>query len=103
MPSTLSIWGLLYLTLGQRHCHKARRTAALHAHQHAVLVVASRSRDGVADVVGAGNGLAADFEDDVAFLEAAFSRSALRIDFGHHDAFLAGTGDAIGGRNRDGR
>src|SRR5262249_40817612 len=74
--------------------------AALHAHQHAVLVVGSRGRDRIADIVRAGNGLAADFENDVAFLEATLSRRTARIDFGDDDAFLAGAGDAVGGRNR---
>ena len=44
--------------------------------------------------------LAGDFEDDVAFLEAALGCRALRIDVGDHDAFLAGAGHAVGGRNR---
>src|SRR5436190_12967491 len=88
-----------YLTLGERHCHKPRRSAALYAHQHAVLVVGARGRNGVTHIVDAGNALAADFEDDVAFLEAAFGRSTLRIDFGHHDAILAGAGHSVGRSN----
>ena len=56
--------------------------------------IASRTSAGVADR------LAADFEDDVAFLEAALGSRAAALDLGHDDAFLAGAGDAVGRRNR---
>src|ERR1700676_5557566 len=97
MPAKPSI---SYLTLGQRHRHEPRRTAALHAHQHAVLVVGARGRDRVADVTGIGDALAGNFENHVAFLEAAFGGRTLRVDLGHHDAILTGTGDAVGWGHR---
>src|SRR5881396_321948 len=88
------------LALRQRHRHEARRTAALHAHENAVLVVGARRIDRIAHIAGAGDALAGDLKNDVAFLEAAFGCRALRVDLGDHDAFLAGAGHAIGGGNR---
>src|SRR5207237_186235 len=67
---------------GQRHRDEARLAAALHPHQHAVLVVVAGGIDGLAHVTGRGHALAGHFEDDVAFLEAAIGRGALRIDLG---------------------
>src|SRR5262249_6547608 len=84
------------LTLGERHSDEARRTAALHAHQHDVLVVVLCGRNRVAHIGRARHRLAGDLENDVAFLEAALGSRALRIDLGHHDTFLAGAGDAVG-------
>src|SRR5690349_8885322 len=81
----------------ERHRDEARLSAAFHAHQHDILVVVLCRRDGVTHVTGAGDHLAGDFENDVAFLEAALGGRALRIDLGYHDAFLAGAGDAVGG------
>src|SRR5256885_1051526 len=97
MPAKPSI---SHLTLGQRHCHKPRPTAALHAHENAVLVVSARRIDRIAYVAGGGDTLAGHFQDHVAFLEAAFGRGTLWVDFGDHDAVLAGAGDAVGGSDR---
>src|SRR6478735_2307634 len=97
MPAKPSI---SYLTLGQRHCHEPRRTAALHAHENAVLVVVAGGIDRLAHIAGIGDVLPGYFENDVAFLEAAFGRRALRVDLGDDDAVFAGAGDAIGGSNR---
>src|SRR5882757_11451760 len=76
MPAKPSI---SYLTLGQRHRHEPRRTAALHAHEHAVLVVGARGVDGLADVTGIVDALAGNFENHVAFLEAALGGRTLRV------------------------
>src|SRR3954453_11981631 len=51
------------LTLGERHRDEARLAAALHAHQHAVLVVGLRRIDRLAHVTGRRHGLARDLED----------------------------------------
>src|SRR5581483_2123494 len=88
------------LALGERHGDEARLTAALHTHQHDVLVVVLCGVDGIAHVTGTRDYLAGNFENDVAFLEAALGGRALGIDLGHDDAFLAGAGDAIGGSHR---
>src|SRR5438270_10488475 len=88
------------LPLGEGHRDEARLAAALHAHQDAVLVVGLRRVDGLADIAGGAHALAADFENHVTFLEAAFGRGTLRIDLGDHDAVLAGTGDGVRGRHR---
>src|SRR6202142_4420252 len=84
----------------KRHGDETRRSAALDAHQNAVLVVGARSIDRFTDVSRIGHVLSGDFQNDVAFLEAAFSRGALRVDLGDDDAFLAGAGNAVGGRYR---
>src|ERR1700723_448834 len=83
--------------LRKRHGDEARRSAALDAHQNAVLVVGARSVDRLAHVSGIGHVLSRYFQNDVSFLEAAFGRSTLRIDLGDNDAFLAGAGNAVGG------
>src|SRR6476646_10088056 len=88
------------LALCQRHRDEARRTAALHAHENAVLVVGAGGVDRLTHLAGAGHVLAGNLKNDVAFLEAAFRRRALRVDLGDHDAFLAGAGHAVGGGNR---
>src|SRR4051812_50226686 len=102
MPATPFISEVLRpgpsLPLGDGHGDEARLAAALHSHQDAVLVVSPRRVDGVANFAGGAHALAADFENHVTFLEAAFGCGALRIDFGDHDAFLAGAGHGIGGR-----
>src|ERR1700681_1037715 len=82
-------------TFRKRHGDEARRSAALDAHQNAVLVVGARSVDRLAHVSGIGHVLSRDFQNDVAFLEAAFGRSTLRIDLRDNDAFLAGAGNAV--------
>src|ERR1700692_751999 len=84
------------LCKGQRD--KARRPTALDPHQHAVLVVSARGIDRLAHVTGVGDALPGDFEDHIAFLEAAIGRRTVRIYLGHHDAVPAGAGDAVGGR-----
>src|SRR5216117_3697272 len=84
------------LALRQRHRHEARRTAALHAHENAVLVVGTGGVDRLAHLAGGADALAGDFENDVAFLEAALSRRALRVDLGNYDAFPACAGHAVG-------
>src|SRR6266404_8387319 len=81
------------LALRQGYRDEARRPAALDAHQHAVLVVGARGIDCFAHVAGAGNVLAGDFENHVAFLEATLCRRTLRIDLGNDDAVLAGAGN----------
>src|SRR5579871_988599 len=86
------------LALGERDRDKPRRAAALDPHQDAVLVVVARGRNRLAHIADVGNALAGDFQNDVAFLETAFGSRALRVDVGHHHAFLAGTGNAIGRR-----
>src|SRR5664279_5206110 len=83
--------------LRKRHGDEARRSAALDAHQNAVLVVGARSVDRLAHLSGIGYVLSRDFENDVAFLEATLGRSTLRVNLGDDDAFLAGTGNAVGG------
>src|SRR5207237_9981943 len=88
------------LALRQRHRHEARRTAALHAHENAVLVVGAGGVDRLSYLAGAGDALAGDLKNDVAFLEAALGRRALRIDLGDHDAFPAGAGHAVGRGDR---
>src|SRR5207237_8780497 len=87
------------LALCQGHCDEARRSAALHPHQDTVLVVGARGIERFAHVTCVGDSLAADLENDVAFLEATLGRRALRVDLGNDDAFLAGTGDAVGRRD----
>ena len=44
-------------------------------------------------IAGIGNGLAADFEDHVAVLEAMLGRRTVRLDGGDRDALVAGAGD----------
>src|SRR6185369_11064291 len=56
--------------------------------------------DRLAHLAGGADALAGDFENDVAFLEAALSRRALRVDLGYHDAFPACAGHAVGRGNR---
>ena len=60
----------------------------------------ARGVDRFAHVSGIGDVLSGDFENHVAFLEATLGRRTLRIDLGDDDAFLAGAGDAVGGRDR---
>src|SRR5258705_1296562 len=88
------------LPLDQGPRAEAVQTAALDAHQNAVLVVGTRGVDRLADVSGRGDALSGDFENHVAFLEATLGRRTLRIDLGDHDTVLAGAGNAVGGRQR---
>src|ERR1700722_1440355 len=88
------------LTFRQRHRDEARRSTALDAHQNAVLVVAARGSDRLAHVTGIGNALSRNLENHVTFLEPTLGRRTLRIDLGHNHAFLAGTGHAVGWRER---
>src|SRR3954454_12882300 len=98
MPATLSIpVQTSQSALCERHRDEARRTAALDPHQNAVLVAVAGSVDRLAHVAGARHALAADLEDDVAFLETALGGGALRVHFGDDDAVLAGAGYAVGG------
>src|SRR5947208_4403489 len=90
MPATFDA-----LALRQGYRDEARRPAALDAHQNAVLVAGARGIDRFAHVAGAGNVLAGDFEDHVAFLEATLCRRTLRLDFGDDDAVLARAGHTI--------
>src|SRR4051812_39594357 len=99
MPATLPIRSNLSSALCKRHRDEARGAAALDPHQNAVLVAVARGVDRLAHVARAADALAADLEDDVAFLEAALGRRALRIDLGDDDAVLAGAGHRVGGRN----
>src|SRR5258708_28453980 len=86
--------------LCERHRDEARGSAALDAHQNAVLVVGARGVDRFAHVAGIGDALSSDFQNYVAFLEATLCRRTLRIDLGDDNAILAGAGNAVGGRQR---
>src|SRR3954453_16248797 len=81
--------------LRQRYRDEARGAAALDPHQNAVLVAVARGVDRLAHVAGAGDGLAADLEDDVAFLEAALGRRTLRIAPGGDAAVFPGAGHRV--------
>src|SRR6185437_17162515 len=98
-PSISSNARRMVSTLCQGHRDKAQYPASLDPHQDAVLVVGPRGVDGFAHVSGIGDILAGDFQNHVTFLEATFGRRTLGIDLGDDDTFLAGTGDAVGGRD----
>src|SRR5579864_9371962 len=79
---------------------KSRGSTALDTHQDTVLVFVARCGNRFAHVTHIGDAFSADFQNDIAFLEATFGCRALRIDLGYHDALLAGAGHAIGRSKR---
>jgi hypothetical protein len=67
--------------------------AGANPHQHVVLVVGMGGLDRIPDVTGISHALAGDFENDVAFLEAASRGGTVRVDAGDDDAVFTGSRD----------
>src|SRR5262245_61568661 len=75
-----------------------RALTGLDPHQNRDLAGGPRLGEQLAHLVGTGDDLAADGENDVADLEAALGGRPLRIDTRHRDTDRAGASDAVGRR-----
>ena len=73
----------------ERQCDKPRCVAHLRADQDLVLALRLGFAQCIAYIAGVGNGLAADFEDDVAALETVFGRGTVRLDRRDYNALVA--------------
>ena len=77
------------LAVCERHGDITRRVAGTKPHQHAALLVATRSFKRVADVTGFRHALSGNLEDHVALLDAAIGGRAIRFDLRDDDTVLA--------------
>src|SRR6516164_8111838 len=87
------------LRMTKRQCDKPRGVAHLRADQDLVLALRLGFAQRLAYVAGIGNGLAADFEDDVAALETVLGRRTVRLHRGDHDALVTSAGHVPRRRN----
>src|SRR5689334_3387680 len=83
----------IHLRIIKRQRDEPRGIAHFRADQDLMLALRLGLAQCFAHIVGIGNGLAADFEDDVTVLETQLGGRTVRLDRGDNDASLASAGD----------
>jgi hypothetical protein len=90
----------LYLGTAKRQRDEFHAVARFHSEQNRMFAFAARIGEALANVGGRGHCFAADFENDVANLEAMFGGNATRVDRGDHHALIARTRHFAAGSQR---